>query len=94
MMAASHVLLKTVKRTMAGEFSRELEEKVFAEQSRLVERGFHQGGHPGYGLRRQLVDMYRNPKTVLGAGESKSLHSDRVILVPGPEVEVAVVAGI
>ena len=88
------VLLKAIKRTMAGEFSRELGVKVFAGKSRLVERGFHQGGYAGYGLRRQLVDMDGSPKAVLGAGEWKSLHSDRVILVPGPEAEVAVVASI
>jgi DNA invertase Pin-like site-specific DNA recombinase len=92
--SVASVLLKAIKRTMAGEFSRELGVKVFAGQSRLVERGFHQGGYAGYGLRRQLVDMNGHPKTVLGVGEWKSLHSDRVILVPGPEAEVAVVAGI
>jgi DNA invertase Pin-like site-specific DNA recombinase len=88
------VLLKAIKRTMAGEFSRELGVKVFAGKIRMVERGFHQGGYAGYGLRRQLVDMDGSPKAVLRPGEWKSLHSDRVILIPGPESEVAVVAGI
>lgn len=37
-------LLKTVKRVMAGEYSRELSVKVFAGQCRLVELGFRQGG--------------------------------------------------
>ena len=92
--SVASVLLKAIKRTMAGEFSRELGVKVFAGKSRLVESGFHQGGYAGYGLRRQLVDMYGHPKTVLGTGEWKSLYSDRVILIPGPEEEVAVVAGI
>lgn len=40
-------LLKTVKRVMAGEYSRELSVKVFAGQCRLVELGFRQGGAPG-----------------------------------------------
>lgn len=37
-------LLKTVKRVMAGEYSRELSVKVFAGQCRLVELGYRQGG--------------------------------------------------
>ena len=84
-------LLKTIKRTMAGEYSRELSVKVFAGQCRLIELGFRQGGQPGYGLRRLLVDQHRNPKTLLARGERKSLQMDRVVLVPGPQDEIAVV---
>lgn len=84
-------LLKTIKRTMAGEYSRELSVKVFAGQCRLIELGFRQGGPAGYGFRRQLVDRDRNPKGLLLAGEHKSIQTDRVILVPGPEDEIGVV---
>jgi DNA invertase Pin-like site-specific DNA recombinase len=84
-------LLKTVKRVMAGEYSRELSVKVFAGQCRLVELGFRQGGAPGYGLRRVLIDEQGNPKGELSRGEQKSLQTDRVILVPGPEDEQAIV---
>jgi DNA invertase Pin-like site-specific DNA recombinase len=87
----SSSLLKTIKRTMAGEYSRELSVKVFAGQCRLIELGFRQGGPAGYGLRRQLVDRDRNPKGLLLAGEHKSIQTDRVILVPGPEDEVCIV---
>jgi DNA invertase Pin-like site-specific DNA recombinase len=90
----SSVLLKTLKRTMAGEYSRELSTKVFAGQRRQVELGFHQGGHAGYGLRRQLVDADGNVKKVLLRGEWKCLHSDKVILVPGPQHELDIVTGI
>src|ERR1700678_3190077 len=48
-------LSKTLKRTMAAEYSRELSAKVFAGQSRLTELGFRQGGTAGYGFRRLLV---------------------------------------
>ena len=61
----SSTLLKTIKRTMAGEYSRELSVKVFAGQCRLIEHGFRQGGSAGYGLRRQLIDQDRNPKEIL-----------------------------
>ena len=87
----SSTLLKTIKRTMAGEFSRELSVKVFAGQCRLTELGFRQGGVAGYGLRRLLVDQNRNPKSLLAQGERKSIQTDRVILVHGPKEEVAVV---
>lgn len=84
-------LLKTVKRVMAGEYSRELSVKVFAGQCRLVELGFRQGGAPGYGLRRVLVDEHRIAKGELATGERKSLQTDRVVLVSGPAHEVDVV---
>jgi DNA invertase Pin-like site-specific DNA recombinase len=84
-------LLKTVKRVMAGEYSRELSVKVFAGQCRLVELGFRQGGAPGYGLRRVLIDEHRSAKGELTRGERKNLQSDRVILAPGPAQEVDVV---
>jgi DNA invertase Pin-like site-specific DNA recombinase len=84
-------LLKTVKRVMAGEYSRELSVKVFAGQCRLVELGFRQGGTPGFGLRRLLIDEARTPKGTLSFGERKSLQTDRVILVPGPPQEVEIV---
>jgi DNA invertase Pin-like site-specific DNA recombinase len=82
------VLLKSVKRVMAGEYSRELSVKVFAGQCRLVENGFRQGGPAGYGLRRLLIDEGRNPKGELGRGDRKSLQTDRVVLTPGPSEEV------
>lgn len=85
------VIMKSVKRAMAGEYSRELSNKVFMGQCRLIELGFRQGGSPGFGLRRMLLDECRTPKAQLQAGERKSLQTDRVILVPGPENEVALV---
>lgn len=84
-------LIKALKRTMAGEYSRELSVKVFAGQCRLIELGFRQGGPAGYGLRRQLVDRNGSSKGILNRGQCKSIQTDRVILAPGPEEEVEVV---
>jgi DNA invertase Pin-like site-specific DNA recombinase len=84
-------VVKNLKRAMAGEYSRELSTKVFAGQCRLVRLGFRQGGPPGFGLRRQLIDEKGNPKGVLTRGQRKHLQSDRVILQPGSEVEVELV---
>nr|WP_124319597.1 recombinase family protein [Pseudomonas chlororaphis] len=84
-------IVKSVKRMMAGEYSRELSVKVFAGQSRLIELGYRQGGPAGFGLRRQLVDSNGSPKNELQIGEHKSIQTDRVILVPGPPGEVEMV---
>ncbi len=85
------VLLKSVKRIMAGEYSRELSVKVFAGQCRHVERGFRQGGMAGYGLRRVLLDERGGVRQKLARGERKSLQTDRVVLAPGPAGEVETV---
>lgn len=84
-------IIKSVKRAMAGEYSRELSSKVFQGQCRLIELGYRQGGAPGFGLRRMLIDQNGEPKGILARGEYKSLQTDRVILVPGPDAEVRVV---
>ncbi len=84
-------IIKSMKRAMAGEYSRELSKKVFDGQRRLSSLGFRQGGTAGYGLRRRLVDDDRRPKAELRMGEHKSLQTDRVVLVPGPPDEVRTV---
>ena len=84
-------IVKSVKRAMAGEYSRELSIKVFAGQCRLIELGYRQGGPAGYGLRRMLLDERGDQKGILKRGDQKSLQTDRVILVPGPEEEIQIV---
>ena len=84
-------VIKSMKRVMAGEYSRELSVKVFAGQCRLIEKGYRQGGPAGFGLRRLLINERGESKGELVRGEHKSLQTDRVILVPGPAEEVGVV---
>lgn len=84
-------IVKGVKRAMAGEYSRELSAKVFHGACNLVQRGFRQGGTAGFGLRRMLLNEKHEPKGLLKMGEQKSIQTDRVVLVPGPEEEVATV---
>src|ERR1700689_847372 len=64
----SSSVLKTLKRSMAAEYSRELSVKVFSGQCRLIELGFRQGGAAGYGLRRMLVDQNGDVKAELSRG--------------------------
>jgi Recombinase len=84
-------IVKAVKRAMAGEYSRELSVKVFAAQCRIVEQGYRLGGYAGYGLRRMLVGENGALKGVLARGEHKCIATDRLILVPGPQKEIAIV---
>lgn len=90
----SSSVMKAVKRTMAGEYSRELGVRIINGQKRLARLGFKQGGIAGYGLRRMLISPDRHHKQELKFGERKSLAADRVILVPGPPHEVKVIRDI
>ena len=83
--------MKTLKRTMASEYSRELSAKVRAGQVRLAQKGFKLGGAPSFGLRRMLLDSFGKPKQLLVDGQRKSIATERVILVPGPSEEIETV---
>jgi DNA invertase Pin-like site-specific DNA recombinase len=76
--STSSSIMKALRRSMAGEYSRDLGVKVLAGQKRLGHLGFKQGGMPGYGLRRMLVSANREPKQPLAFGERKSIATDRV----------------
>jgi len=85
------LIMKALKRSMAGEYSRELSGKVRAGLARLTKMGYKAGGPPIYGFRRMLLDTTGKPKQILDNGQHKSLATERVILVPGSADEVAVV---
>ena len=87
----SATVMVGLKRSMAAEYSRELSVKVFSGHKNLVQLGYKQGGAPGFGLRRQLVDDHHTVKAILSRGERKSIQTDRVFLVAGPSDEVATV---
>ncbi|MEM7361304.1 MAG: recombinase family protein [Pseudomonadota bacterium] len=84
-------IMKSIKRVMAGEYSRELSARVFMGQCRIVEEGYRGGGTPGIGYRRLLVDQNGQAKGVLLPGQHKSVHKDRISLIPGPDDEVQLV---
>ncbi len=84
-------IIKSVKRAMAGEYSRELSSKVFQGACRLIQKGFKQGGTAGFGLRRMLIDQSGQRKAMLKMGEHKSIQTDRVVLVRGPDEEIEIV---
>lgn len=84
-------VVKSLKRIMAAEYSRELSNKVYLSHREWAGQGFYCGGVPGYGRRRLLVDDGGLAKWQLGPGDRKGLRSDRVVIIPGPSHEVAVV---
>ena len=75
----------------ASDYCRQLSQKVWVGQCNLVTKGFRQGGVAGYGFRRMLLDETGNPKQELTMGQRKSLLTERVILIPGPEEECQIV---
>lgn len=85
------MIVKSVKRAMAAEYSRELSNRVFQAKCDMTRRGFNHGGRAVFGLRRFVVDERGNPKGVLESGQQKFLALDRTILVPGPTHEIETV---
>jgi DNA invertase Pin-like site-specific DNA recombinase len=81
-------IFKSLKRMMAGEYSRDLSAKVYQGAKRIAERGFRTGGTAGYGFRRMLVSSTGQMKHELRFGERKSIQEDRIVLVLGPTQEV------
>jgi len=67
------VIMKTLKRVMAAEYSRDLSQRLSRTKKILTQRGYRAGGIAGYGLRRMLVSFDGSPKQVLRRGEVKKL---------------------
>jgi DNA invertase Pin-like site-specific DNA recombinase len=84
-------IIKSVKRTMAAEYSRQLSCRTFEAQAFLLARGYKPGGAAGYGLRRLSVRADGSVRRVLENGERKCHPTDRVVLAPGPDAELLMV---
>ena len=84
-------IVKSVKRAMAAEYSRELSEKIFRGSAAIVRRGYRAGSPAGYAFERWVVDDTGIRKRRLDPGQHKAFTTDRVVLAPGPPEEVAIV---
>jgi DNA invertase Pin-like site-specific DNA recombinase len=84
-----NAIMKTLKRIMAGEYSRELSVRLRRTKTIMATEGWWLGGPPPYGLRRMLVSFEGCPKQLLKVGEVKSIAGGRVTLVPGSPREVS-----
>lgn len=89
--SVASTLLKSLKRVMAAEYSRDLSVKVAQAHARGGAMGFWGGGPAPYGLRRQMVGADGRPGQVMEQGEAKALRGYKTRLVPGPPEEVATV---
>jgi len=85
------LLLKSVKRAMAAEFSMEKARMVRSSAARLVRLGFWPSGAVPYALRRVLVDQAGHEGRTLLPSDRKALSNERVRFAIGDAREVAVV---
>jgi DNA invertase Pin-like site-specific DNA recombinase len=84
-------IAKHLKRVMAGEYSRELSERLSRAHLQQARLGFRQGGSLPYGFRRMLIDEHGRPKFLLGLRQRKALSNDHVITVLGSAYEQAII---
>lgn len=82
-------LLKSMKRAMAAEYSRDLANKCRAGQHLVIGRGYQIGPLPALGYRRCSVSADGQREVMLDKGQRKIAATDRIkwVLVPD-EVEI------
>lgn len=84
-------LMKSLKRYMAAEFSRERGPAVRRSYARVIELGFWPMGSCPYGMKRVRCDLQGNIIAELLPGERKALSTERVKLAPGGPEELSIV---
>ena len=82
------------ERFRAAQYSCELSGKVWRGCAKIAEQGYWAGGKPPYGFDRMLLNETRQPVQKLNPGERKSIQNQRVILVPGNDLEIAIICRI
>jgi len=75
----------------AGEFRRELAQKILFAQIGLAKAGFSTGGRPPYGFRRWLAKADGTAVRELVEGERVRMAGHRVVWLPGPDKELSVI---
>jgi len=78
-------IYKSIKRSMAAEFSRDLSAKVLSAACSKASRGRMPGGRPGFGLRRMVVEDRKNRQSI--SGHQAETGSKYTVLVLGPKQE-------
>ncbi|TAJ70412.1 MAG: recombinase family protein [Phenylobacterium sp.] len=84
------VIVKHLKRVMAGEYSRELSEKVRAGKRRRAVAGYAQGGTCRYGVARQIVNADGSLGQVLRRGDRKLRPDQSLRYLPEGDEQSAV----
>ncbi len=84
-------LMKSLKRVIAAEFSRDKSRMIQYGCYRAVKAGFRLGGDPPYGMVRVLVDAAGDHMQTLVRGQRKALVGQHIKLAPGAANHVRVV---
>lgn len=87
----ANTIMKSLKRVMAAEYSRELSEKMFHCMRRMIAKGYWVGGPPGYAFRRMFISADGTRQHLMQSGQQKEFRNGHVVIVPGPPEEVACV---
>jgi DNA invertase Pin-like site-specific DNA recombinase len=84
-------VMKSMRRVMAGEYSRDLSRRIAASKIRRSLFGGFQGATTPIGLRRAAYDSSGAIRQILEVGEQRAHKADRINLVLGPAKEVRLV---
>jgi hypothetical protein len=76
---------------MAGEYVRELSDRLRRAKKLQAQLGHHTGSAVVFGIRRELITHEGKARQILQAGERKAITTDRIRLVLGPTEEIATV---
>jgi hypothetical protein len=75
----------------AGAYRQELARRIIFAQIALAKAGFSTGGRPPFGFRRWLIRADGTPVRQLADGEHVKMQGHHVVLLPGPDTELALV---
>ncbi len=83
-------LVKSIKRVMAAEYSKQLSDRVRAALRRKMMAGSKCGGNPPYGFSRRILNADGTFGAMLEVGERRSREDQSVCIVHGPQDEINV----
>ena len=92
--SSASTIMKHLKRVMAGEYSRELSERLQTAKRRQTERGWAPGGPAPFGAQRQTVNQDGSLGPILLTGERKARLDQEVRWVPGSPDDVSTLRNI
>jgi len=87
-------LLKSIKRVMAAEKSRELSDHITHAKRRMALKGYWPGGSAPFGMRRVTEPDVDGMHETFDSGQANGLKGRRVRLGLGPQEEVSIVGAI
>lgn len=87
----SHDIVALIDYQQAGDFRRELAQKILNAQLTLARAGFSTGGRAPYGFRRWLVRFDGTAVRALADGEYVRMAGHHVVWLPGPEEEWVII---